>query len=207
MRIRTDYHGRTRCCYDRQAWYVHNDANVCVFDPHIFFSETGIAFSDLNNELYTPRELITAAKKVIQKEKFDLDPASCVFANELHIPPIAEIIYDELTDGFRQPWHGDVWLSPPLGFENDGSSKQSKWFLAAEKKYANGEISSAMILLKTDFGCSWFLRVQNYPHVIFNNRLCFRTPTGREKGLQDESHVLVYMWVFAKRSLIAHQLY
>ncbi|KAI9105270.1 hypothetical protein DFS34DRAFT_598763 [Phlyctochytrium arcticum] len=155
--------------------------------------ETGISFTDLNNELYTPKEIITAAKHVVGKAIFDLDPASCCFANDLHPSQLAQHIYDEVTNGLNQAWHGDIWLSPPLGTDPDGASRQSRWFLTAESKFLTGEISSAMVLLKVDFGSPWFLRVQAYPHCLFHTKLSFSTPTGREKCLQDESHVLVYM--------------
>ncbi|KAI8816808.1 uncharacterized protein EV422DRAFT_544051 [Fimicolochytrium jonesii] len=156
--------------------------------------ETGISFSDLNNELYTPKDIITAAKQVINKVVFDLDPASCEFANDkIHEHKIARQFFDENADGLLQPWTGDVWLSPPVGHDTDGTSQQSRWFCAAEQKYRLGEISSAMVLLKVDFGTAWFQKVLQYPHCFFFNKLCFSTPTGREKCVQDESHVLVYL--------------
>ena len=61
--------------------------------------ETGVSFSELGNELYTPPEIISIAKRVIGKESFDLDPSSCTFANRLHSPILANNIFDEIEDG------------------------------------------------------------------------------------------------------------
>ncbi|KND04173.1 uncharacterized protein SPPG_01607 [Spizellomyces punctatus DAOM BR117] len=181
----------------RFIWKQVCESGQTITEEHVVAMtvkyETGISFTDLNNELYTPKEIITAGKHVINKSTFDLDPASCHFANDLHDNHVARHIYDEVTNGLTQPWHGDIWLSPPLGTDPDGASRQSRWFLTAESKFLTGEITSAMVLLKVDFGSPWFLRVQAYPHCLFHTKLSFSTPTGREKCLQDESHVLVYM--------------
>ncbi|RKO93641.1 hypothetical protein BDK51DRAFT_23332, partial [Blyttiomyces helicus] len=155
--------------------------------------ETGVSFTDLNNELYTPKDLILAAKRVIGKPQFDLDPASCNFANELHEGLLARCIYDEATDGRDRPWHGDVWLSPPLGSCEEGTGRQRAWFTLAENKYLAGQASSVMVLLKIEFGHAWFGKAQKYPHCLFNSKIMFSTPTGREKCLQDDSHCLVYL--------------
>ncbi|KAJ3177046.1 hypothetical protein HDU85_006449 [Gaertneriomyces sp. JEL0708] len=181
----------------RYIWKQVCESGQTITEEHVVAMtvkyETGIAFTDLNNELYTPKDLIMSAKHVISGLRFDLDPASCHFANNLHDNRLAEHIYDEASDGLKHPWHGHVWVSPPQGTEIDGSSKQSKWFLTTEKKFLDGEITSAMCLLKVDFGHNWFLRVLGYPHCLFHSKLNFSTPTGREKTLQDESFVLVYL--------------
>ncbi|KAI8920072.1 hypothetical protein DFJ77DRAFT_225565 [Powellomyces hirtus] len=182
----------------RFIWKQVCESGQTITEEHVVAMtvkhETGISFSNLNNELYTPKSIISAGKQVIDKSTFDLDPASCEYANDkIHDSRVATQFYDESVDGINQPWHGDVWLSPPLGQEADGTSQQSRWFCTAEEKFRMGEISSVMVLLKVDFGTSWFRRVQNYPHCFFSSKLSFSTPTGREKCMQDESHVLVYM--------------
>ncbi|KAJ3003057.1 hypothetical protein HKX48_001973 [Thoreauomyces humboldtii] len=175
----------------RFIWKQVCDSGHTITEEHVVAMTVKY---DLNNELYTPKAIISAGKVVIHKATFDLDPASCEFANDkIHEGRIATEFFDEGLDGVNQIWHGDVWLSPPLGQEVDGSSQQSRWFCAAEHKFRIGEIASVMVLLKVDFGTAWFRRVQNYPHCFFNSKLSFSTPTGREKCMQDESHVLVYM--------------
>lgn len=156
--------------------------------------ETGVAFSDLSNEFYTPPDIIAAAKKVIGKLQFDLDPASCNFANELHENNIAKNVMDERMNGLSLPWAGDVWLSPPSGTDKSGNSRQSIWFLTAEAKYLSGEISSCHLLLRIDYGAEWFLQALNYPYCHFNTKITFTTPTGREKA-RLEDYIVVYMYV------------
>ncbi|KAJ3027888.1 hypothetical protein HK097_006065, partial [Rhizophlyctis rosea] len=180
----------------RHIWKEVCHSGQTITEEHVVAMtvkyETGVKFTDLSNEIYTSPEIITLARKVLSKPQFTLDPASCHFANNLHTPPLASHIFDESQNGLHQPWHGDVWLSPPLGSDHDGS-RQSKWFLAADGKFLNREITSCMVLLQVDLGSIWFTRVQRWPHVYFSQRLTFSTPTGREKVCQDASHVLVYM--------------
>ncbi|KAJ3288082.1 hypothetical protein HK104_008339 [Borealophlyctis nickersoniae] len=181
----------------RFIWRAVCDSGQTITEEHVVAMtvkhETGVHFTDLNNEIYTPKEIITAAKQVINKPCFDIDPASCHFANKLHPGGIARTIYDEKTDGLQQTWQGHVWLSPPLGTDATGATRQNVWFLTAEEKFLKGEIESCLVLLQLDFGTDWFARVQKYPHCFFASKLQFSTPTGREKCLQDAAHLIVYM--------------
>jgi hypothetical protein len=152
-----------------------------------------VAFSDLNNELYTPKEIILAAKRVIAKDCFDLDPATSSMANSLHENKIAVTIYEESEDGFSKPWHGDVWLSPPVGADSNGDSWQLKWFLLAEEKFNSKEISSCLVLLKLDFAQLWFPKTLRYPHCFINSKISFMSPKGREKSMGDDTHVILYL--------------
>eukprot|EP00842_Homolaphlyctis_polyrhiza_P006055 jgi/Hompol1/6450/HPOL_004984-RA len=154
--------------------------------------ETGSSFKDINNELYTPRAIIAAAKEVAGISVFDTDPASCSIANDLHPGTIAKVIYTEKTDGVLHPWPGHVWLSPPAGYDTAGASRQKQWFLVAEQKYLDGESASCHALLRAELTSDWFSRVMCYPHCFFLTRLQFGTPTGREKSL-NEPHVLAYL--------------
>ncbi|KAI8847635.1 hypothetical protein BC829DRAFT_236254 [Chytridium lagenaria] len=154
---------------------------------------SGVSFTDLNSEIYTPKHIITLAKQVIGKESFDLDPATTAHANANHQNQLAVTFYDESVDGLSKPWFGDIWLSPPYGINPAGSSKQAKWFFHAEDQFFAKTIRSACILLKVDLGQSWFVRVLNYPHCFFHHKIIFSTPTGREKVFPDDAHMLVYM--------------
>jgi hypothetical protein len=183
----------------RFIWRHVCDSEQSITEEHVVSMtvkyETGVSFTDLNSELYTPKDIIVAAKAVIGKPAFDLDPASCTFANNLHRAGIASAIYDEVANGLERPWFGDIWLSPPLGVDEHGVNKQGLWFLEAEAKYRHGEISSCFCLLKVDFGQRWFSAAMKYSHCFFNYKLQFNTPTGREKTLPDDWHILVYMYV------------
>ncbi|KAJ3033345.1 hypothetical protein HDV00_006479 [Rhizophlyctis rosea] len=180
----------------RRIWREVCRSGQTITEEHVVAMtvkyETGVAFSDLANELYTPPDIIAAARKVLTKPQFDLDPASTDFANSLHEPPLALTVYSETSDGLSKPWHGNVWLSPPVGHDANGP-RQSKWFLAADQKFLAKEVTSVFVLLQVDLGSAWFTRVQRWPHCYFTNKLAFSTPTGREKVLHDQSHVLVYL--------------
>jgi hypothetical protein len=156
--------------------------------------ETGVSFSELGNELYTPTEIIKVAKLVIGKDSFNLDPASCSFANRLHPPLLANQIYDETEDGLVQKWCGDVWLSPPFGIDKSGVNRPEVWFYTAESKFLSGEIQSCQILLKIEYGSTWMMQAMNYPHCHLNFVLNFTTPTGRDKTKNDGSYVVIYMY-------------
>jgi hypothetical protein len=155
--------------------------------------ESGANLTDLENELYTPQKIIRAAKSVIGILVFDLDPASCLYANNLHEKGIALQIYNESMDGYTQPWFGNIWLSPPLGLDEAGESIPKKWFHLAQKKYSLGEIDNCFVLLKIDFQCDWFIMAQSYPHCILKSKLTFYTPTAKEKIMNDCDYMIVYL--------------
>ncbi|KAH6573719.1 hypothetical protein BASA61_002818 [Batrachochytrium salamandrivorans] len=182
----------------RYIWKKVTESNQTITEENVVAMtikyETGVSFTELNNELYTPKEIIRAAKGVIGLEVFDLDPASCAFANGLHPSDIAQQIFTETENGLSKEWHGHVWLSPPSGVDDAGLLRMKQWFFQAESKYLSGEITSCHILLRIDMQSDWFLRALYYPHCFFHERLLFSTPTGREKFLTD-SHMLVYMGV------------
>lgn len=55
------------------------------------------------NEWYTPEKYLDLAREVL--DEIDLDPASCVFANET---VKARLFYSEDDDGLTKPWHYHV---------------------------------------------------------------------------------------------------
>lgn len=62
------------------------------------------------NEHYTPANIVEGARVLMGG--IDLDPASCLVANET---VKATRIYDVADDGLSKPWHGRVFLNPPGG--------------------------------------------------------------------------------------------
>jgi len=201
----------------RKIWKEVCDTDLTITEDLVTLfmkrHESGIPFKNIQNEFYTPKSIITAAKKVIGKSIFDLDPASCDFANNYHDDGIARIIFDESTNGLTQHWFGDVWLSPPIfttispittsssstssssssSSKRKSSSGQQVWFELSEKKFLSKEVNSVFILLRVDFSSLWFHRSLNYPHVFFSTALNFQYPTGKEKLATDTSYYLVYL--------------
>jgi hypothetical protein len=69
-------------------------------------------------EHYTPAIVVTPARATLGA--FDLDPASCAFANEL---VEATRFYTEATNGLFREWDGRVFLNPPGG-ESDNQGRR-----------------------------------------------------------------------------------
>ncbi|KAJ3116660.1 hypothetical protein HDU96_009113 [Phlyctochytrium bullatum] len=181
----------------RQIWANVCKANQPITEEFVLSvtakTVSGGTFSHLPSEIYTPKHIIEKAKLLIGKDRFDLDPASCSYANDLHQNKLAEVFYDEDADGLKQPWHGDVWLSPPVGDDASGVLQQAKWFFNAEERYYRKEVNSICILLKVDLGKTWFIRALSYPHCFFHHKVMFSVPMGKVKVHEEESYVLVYM--------------
>ena len=63
-----------------------------------------------NTELYTPNELVLAARKMLGT--IDLDPASSIKANKI---VQANKIYTKKSNGLKHHWFGKVWMNHPCG--------------------------------------------------------------------------------------------
>mgnify|MGYP001590641319 FL=1 len=72
--------------------------------------DTNIRHSSETVEAYTPGWLVDKARYVTGG--FDLDPASCAFANEV---VRAERFYGAAENGLLLPWGGRLFLNPPGG--------------------------------------------------------------------------------------------
>ena len=139
-----------------------------------------------------PLDILNAARQMVPDGKFDLDPASSFTAKNIHETPVANIIYDEESNGLRQEWFGNVWLFPP--FIKDGVKKfQYKWLEKAEQKWKMGDIESCLVLLQVSFGDGGFLRAIQYPHVFLTKPLHFLTPSGKEKYDMDSNYMMIYL--------------
>jgi len=105
-----------------------------------------IARSNGNNEWYTPKEYIEAARSVMGS--IDIDPASCDFANRI---VQARNYYTVKEDGLSYPWHGNVWLNPPY------AGKLIPLFCSKLKNHAdNGDVKQAIVLVNNATETAWF---------------------------------------------------
>ena len=111
-----------------------------------------------NNERYTPKEYIDAAREVLGT--IDLDPASSELANET---VKATKFFTAEDDGLTHEWFGNIWLNPPYA--------KDLLPLFAEK-FANSNFNQAIVLVHNATETRWFLNfIRKASAIVF--------PTGR----------------------------
>jgi hypothetical protein len=127
-------------------------------------SRPHVANNSGDNEWYTPREYIQAARLVLVS--IDVDPASNPVANEIIE---AATFYTAEDSGLDKDWHGTVWMNPPY---ESGLIGQF-----AEKlcdSYASGNVTSAIVLVNNATETRWFQSIAEQASAA-----CF--PKGRVK--------------------------
>jgi hypothetical protein len=141
-----------------------------------------------NNEWYTPARFVNAARQVMGR--IDLDPASCAFANAT---VQATRFYTQADDGYRQPWHGAVWLNPPYGKEEgERDSNQARWTRRAIDAYRIGEIDQAIILVNAVPGNVWFSPLWAFPICMVARRIRFYNEE-TDEGQPTHSNAIIYL--------------
>lgn len=115
-----------------------------------------------NNEWYTPRPYIEAARCVLGS--IDLDPASSDEANAI---VGAERYFTAVDDGLAQEWHGRIWMNPPYSSDLIG-----KFADKLVDHYGQGDIPAAIVLVNNATDTAWFHKLAGAA-----DALCF--PRGR----------------------------
>jgi hypothetical protein len=127
--------------------------------------------STKNQEWYTPAPYIEAAR-IVMGGGIDLDPASCLVANET---VKASQYYDEAMNGLEQPWYGRVWLNPPYGKVNNKSTI-ALFVNKLVQEYEAGNVSQAIILTPADLDEKWMRPLWNYIICFADHKLWFNRP-------------------------------
>lgn len=145
-----------------------------------------ILHSSDSNEWYTPARYADLAKKVMGD--IDLDPASCIAANQ---SIQAKRIFDIEDDGFSRNWSGRVWLNPPYGRGEDGSN-QAAWSKKLIDEYKAGHVTEGMLLVNAATGNKWFADLWEFPICFVDHRIRFISPRG-DYSQPTHSSVIVYL--------------
>lgn len=123
-----------------------------------------VAQNSGDNEWYTPKQYIEAARSVMGK--IEIDPASSQVANKV---VKADRIYTANDDGLKQEWSGKLWMNPPYS-----SNLVGKFVEKLAASVESGEVTEALVLVNNATETKWFARLASV-----SSFLCF--PKGRVK--------------------------
>lgn len=147
-----------------------------VTKPHI-------ANNSGNNEWYTPKKYIEAAKAVM--DRITLDPASSDIANKV---VKADIYYTAEQDGLAHPWNGKVWLNPPYS-----STLLPRFIDKLIEHIRAGDINEAIVLVNNATETTWFSKLTDIATAIIfpKGRIRYYMP-GRKTGVPLQGQAFIY---------------
>lgn len=136
--------------------------------------ELGLLLSHESVEWYTPKKYTDLVKEVMGA--IDLDPASNDTAQSWIQ---ADKYYTVLDDGLTKEWWGRVFINPPYS-KTAGRSNQEIWAEKLVNEYRAGNVTEAIMLVKSALGYKWFQELWNTVNgVCFANELiCFVDSSG-----------------------------
>lgn len=168
----------------RQKEYIRRDieqikaAEDATIKPHV-------SHNSGENEWYTPKEYIDAARAVLGV--IQLDPASSKTANKT---VKAKTYYTVQDNGLSKPWAGTVWMNPPY------ASELVAKFAAKLVEHVNElEVEEAIVLVNNATETAWFRALAGIASAIIfpNSRVKFIDQLGDAVGAPLQGQAVIYI--------------
>lgn len=161
------------------------------------FNPTHVGHNSGENEWYTPPKFIEAAREAMGS--IDCDPASSAIANET---VNARKFFTKQQDGLTKEWGANVWLNPPYAQPLIGQFSE-----VVCKKFTEGEILQATILVNNATETEWFSRMAATASAICfpSTRVKFLDPKGNPSGAPLQGQAVIYFGKNKKRFVKAFE--
>lgn len=156
-----------------------------------------ILHSSKSTEYYTPSKYVEAARRTLGG-KIDLDPASCLLANQT---VKAKKFFTKEENGLNRVWRGTVWLNPPYG-KIGRKSTQGVWAEKLISEYDRGNVTEAILLVNAVPSARWFAPLWRFLLCFTKQRIRFNTPFGVAKS---PTHSNVFIYLGQNHERFAHE--
>jgi site-specific DNA-methyltransferase (adenine-specific) len=132
------------------------------------------------DEFFTPSSVLEAARQFLGI--IELDPASCEAAQQ---SVGATHFLSRADDALNKSWLAStVWLNPPYGRQENGTSTAGTWAAKLESEHIAGNVGEALLLCNDRGDTSWTQSlIATYPHCRLAERLKFGRPDGSTQKL------------------------
>lgn len=140
-----------------------------------------VAFNTGNNEWYTPKEIIEAARQAMGS--IDVDPASSEIANQV---VKATEYYTAETNGLDKKLHGNVWMNPPYSSELIGK-------FVSKIVDERDDYEQAVVLVNNATETEWFNKLVSVATAVCfpKSRVKFYMPEGKT-GAPLQGQAIIY---------------